>query len=333
MLIKILVKKGGSSNKTKTLPENTHTSRKKTPSAAVSTGGYIPFIDYLTIVIAPPTVEDAHALHSAYWTSVADEEAFKKAPRSQYPSKGFRHARSIVLASVLNHKKWPVIECSYAEKKVKKLRLVLNPRKIGEQGMMELNASLTCLMDGGWQYVRRYGRISRIDVAVNIPGIRPDEFLFLPQLATASMGWSVNGHLEGASYGKGKGNQTLVYNVKKKRLAKDQSWEGKSVTRVERRLRNPSPDKIEDIATLGNPFASMILAENMPPPPPWEKGWQWSMFEDSVKVRGLTAALALLPPERRAKYRAYLKEHQKPWWDPEAIWSNWPQALKVLKLP
>ncbi len=63
-----------------------------------------------------------------------------------------------------------------------------------------------------------------------------------------------------------------------------------------------------------------------------ERGVKVLMFEDSVKVRGLTAALAVLPEERRTKYRAYLKEHTKPWWKPDAIWGNWSQALKILEV-
>ena len=56
------------------------------------------------------------------------------------------------------------------------------------------------------------------------------------------------------------------------------------------------------------------------------------MFCDSVQVRGLTDALALLPVERRTKYRKHLKAHPQPWWNPEKIWQSWPAMLDELKI-
>lgn len=87
--------------------------------------------------------------------------------------------------------------------------------------------------------------------------------------------------------------------------------------------------EIDDLGWAKNPFAGMAFTM-MPGPPPGEKEWRWSMFEDSVKARGLENALALLPTDRRTEYRAYLKQHPKPWWNPEAIWANWPAAYLPL---
>jgi hypothetical protein len=144
--------------------------------------------------------------------------------------------------------------------------------------------------------------------------------------------WGVDGHLESLAYGVAKGNQTLVYSVKAKRKKKGQPWTGSSVVRVERRLRNPKPHKLAELPKLTNPFAGLVLTTIMPGPPPGEKPWQWSMFEDTVNVRGLANALALLPEERRTKYRKHLKEHQHAWWDPSAIWGNWPETLNELQI-
>ena len=56
------------------------------------------------------------------------------------------------------------------------------------------------------------------------------------------------------------------------------------------------------------------------------------MFGDSVQVRGLTAALALLPKERRLKYRAYLKSHPQPWWQPADLWEHWQEIVEESRL-
>ena len=44
--------------------------------------------------------------------------------------------------------------------------------------------------------------------------------------------WKRNGELETLVFGKKKGNQTLIYSRKKKRLAKGQPWPGKSEVRI-----------------------------------------------------------------------------------------------------
>jgi hypothetical protein len=56
------------------------------------------------------------------------------------------------------------------------------------------------------------------------------------------------------------------------------------------------------------------------------------MFLDSVAMRGPTAALALLPEERRTRYRKHLKAQPHPAWQPDAIWKGWPAMLSDLSL-
>jgi hypothetical protein len=124
-------------------------------------------------------------------------------------------------------------------------------------------------------------------------------------------------------------NQTRIYSKKKEQLAKGKPF-GKSVVRVERTLRNLNLT-MGELATVKNPFAQMGLLEPTPKPPPWEKPKVWSMFGDSINTRGLTAALALLPEQRRSKYRKYLNQKHQIWWQPEAIWAKWPQIAKSLQ--
>jgi hypothetical protein len=88
--------------------------------------------------------------------------------------------------------------------------------------------------------------------------------------------------------------------------------------------------QLSKLADLPNPFAGMKLVENMAPPPATDLStdgkvhWRWVMFCDSVQVRGLSGALALLPKDRAQDYKKHLAAHQKSWWQPEQIWSYWP---------
>ena len=58
----------------------------------------------------------------------------------------------------------------------------------------------------------------------------------------------------------------------------------------------------------------------------------WDLFRCTVEVKGLQAALAMLPEDKRTVYRKYLGAHGQPWWDPKAIWANWPVMLDELKI-
>lgn len=288
-------------------------------------------------MIIEPLEEDAYDIHSNIWTQIKDGKVFQSAGQNALKG-GWRRAQLIALESSSYR---PLLQYRWEGKgptgKASRIRLDFNPRKLGAQGLIELDAVLISLWPQGWAYVIEHGRITRIDIAVDVPGIRMDEVLFLPNQGATEIHWSRDGHLQSFRHGQPKGNQTVVYSVKQKRLSKKQPWSGPSTVRIERRLRNPSPSKLPELGTLKNPFVGVSFTM-MPGPPPDEmaktKQWAWSMFEDSVKARGLANALALVPPYRRTKYRAHLKQHPKPWWNSDAIWANWPEAfLSLLKLP
>jgi hypothetical protein len=58
----------------------------------------------------------------------------------------------------------------------------------------------------------------------------------------------------------------------------------------------------------------------------------WQLFKRAADVEGLMGALALLPEEKRTLYRKHLDANKQPWWNPDAIWANWPKMLDELKI-
>lgn len=310
------------SHKPQTIGKNNNSEAEKANAKAATVGSYPPFIDKISITLKPAHAVHAKQIYQAVWTVIDDNVLQNAGPKSKYSGK-YNGVKLISLPST-HHR--VIFQFQHEDHQVVRIRLEFNPRKIGHQGLMELHATLMMLLPNGWDYVVEHGHITRIDVAVDIPNIRMDEFLFLPQQGATSMEWRVDGHLESFRVGKPKGNQTLVYSVKQKRIAKHQPWHGKSVVRVERRLRFPPTKKLGDLGKMENLFSKMVLTTVMPPPPDPKKAWEWSMFEDSVNVRGLAKALALVPENRRKLYREYLKQHPKPWWNPDAIWAHWPEA-------
>ncbi|CAN0654526.1 conserved protein of unknown function [Nitratireductor aquimarinus] len=330
MAIILKKKKVGGSNKNQTLPKN---DLVKGHNETSEQSCVAPFIDKLSVVIEPP----AHMVHDVY--EVLLETFFD--PSSAYKEagigakKGYRAARRIALDSLENAKKWPLIQANYDKKhkSVERIRLEFVPVDLKHQGLAELNHALLEILEGGWAAVVQHGRVTRIDIAVDLQDVLMDSFLTLPPQAISRTQWASNGQLQTIALGKSKGNQTLVYDRGAKRNAMGQAWKGISGVRVERRLVGQSFPLLT-LSELANPFSSLKLVENLPPPPDGETQakapWQWLMFCDSVQVRGLSNALSLLPKDRRQRYKKHLAAHGKLWWQPDQIWSHWPTVAKEL---
>lgn len=304
----IIKKKVGSSNKTKTLPE------------------YKPFIDKLSVV-ATFQEKDADDVFSNVWGQLEDKAVFNDAG---YKAKGkYKVAKRINLASTVSR---PLFQFDHENKKASKCRIELNPRKVGAEGLLELHAVLTSLMPDGWDYFVHHGRITRIDVAVDIPNSRPGMFAILPKQGLTTKEWASNGKLQTLVLGKKSGSQTLIYNKKAHRLAQKQKWDGKSTVRVERRLKNPPTKTLSMLPSMVNPFEVISLTDLQVAPPAEKKTWIWSLFKDSVATRGLPAALMMLPKEKRTLYRKHLELNPHSLWSPSLIWLNWSQHLDELGL-
>jgi hypothetical protein len=320
LAITITKKKIAASNKNQTHQEKP--TQESVPDPKVPS----PFIDKITIVVNFLEA-DATAVYNAVWTAIHDKGVFNDTgykAKSGYNLAKWLHLESTVARALFQFK--------YENKKAIKCRFEFNPRKLGESGIDELRAIAVILMNGGWEYVVKHGRITRIDIAVDIPNTRPENYAILPQQGLTSQKWAVNGKLQTFVLGTKKGNQTILYNKKAKRLSQGKKWSGKAAVRIERRLRNPSPYKLSLLHKLLNPFLAAKLLK-MPGPPAWEKKpWMWSLFTDSVSVRGLPAALKILPAERRTAYRKHLAQCAHELWTPDQIWAKWPACLAKYKL-
>lgn len=302
---------------------------KSKPSNKAETLPKSPFIDKISIILKPDNKQDAYNTYMGLFQSLDDPEVWASASKG----KGFNLGKRIKLPSVVDHKRWPLFQARYYAKsqQVEMIRLEFVPVDLGPKGMGELHAVMMTIMDGGWEYMAKHGHISRIDVSVDLPGIRMDGFQFLPKYPSTTMRWTLNGVLQNIAFGKPKGNQTLIYSRKKKRLAKGQEWTGPSVVRVERRLVNLGI-KLHELPALPNPFADMQLTENMPAAPHGVDDGFWTMFCDSVKVRGQKDALALLSKGRRTQFRKHLEANPVSWWQPQEIWQGWEPMLTSLKI-
>lgn len=330
MVVKITYKKPPSSNETQTTPKNTLAKTEKGPQAGPpSAGSIIPFIDRISVVLDVQAGQDAYDIHSNIWAQFNDTEVFKSA--SKWGK--FQVGKRIALGSVLNHKKWPVLHYRYEVPVALQLRLEFSPVDLGPQGLTELHAQLMSLVPDGWGYFVTHGRVTMIEITVDVPHVGVDQFHVVPQQGPSAMAWKANGQMETLVLGKAGSNQTRVYDRGKKRIAAGQKWTGPPTTRVERRLRPQPAFALSALPAMPNPFSSMqLITPQTIPPPEEKKTYIWELFLDSASVRGLPTALKLLPVDKRTTYRKWLLKQPASWWQPETIWSHWPSVLAELKI-
>lgn len=313
------------SNKPQTTP--------KIDSHGKPTGKAIkPFIDKLSIVATLPP-NHKKDVWEAFWEA-ADDKSILAPAKSKGP-KG-TVAKFLVLPSQLDLRKRPYFQLfSDPEAKLATaLRIEFVPVDLNDELIHELHDTLGMIVEDGWEFFLKHGRVTRIDIAVDFPGLTMEAFHFLPPTVLSMRSWSRNGELESAVFGKPDSNQTLIYDRGKKRKAHKQSSEGKEGVRLERRLRLNL--EVSKLTGISNVFSDLKFADAIPPISPKlsaagpKSDWQWEQFRDSVQVRGLTQALALVPVERRKIYRQHIAAHGASWWQPAAIWLHWPEALKSL---
>lgn len=239
-------------------------------------------------------------------------------------------AKRVVIPSVDDPKKRPTLFLRHVKegKRISKLRLDFVPVDLGEAGMLELHVAINMIVPDGWEYVVKHGRVTRLDVAVDLYGLTMDSFHFVPKKTAHTTRLFPSGHLETIYFGKPKSSQTVIYDRSKKRAGLSQTV-AQSV-RVERRMKPNGQMKLSSLPSITNPFTGMRMSIALPAPPKSAKENEWALFSDSVEKRGLPAALALLPKDRAKAYKAHVLTQELPEWTPEVIWQGWLPMLEEL---
>jgi len=174
-----------------------------------------PFIDRISVTLKVPEGEEAYLIHSNIWTQLDDTAVFVQAKKTAK----YRRAWRIKLPSIVNAAHWPHFQYAYEGKTATGLRIEFVPADLGYEGLLELHSILTSIMPNGWAYFIEHGRVTRIDVTVDLPAARMDEFHFLPTQGATTKVWKSNGELQTFQHGSSKGNHTQIYNRKAKRIA------------------------------------------------------------------------------------------------------------------
>lgn len=294
----------GASNKPQTLPNS-----------------IIPFIDKLSVTFNIP-----HGHGPIFYQSLTAALSVTAIFQSAKNNSRYKFTRNISLSSCAER---VLINAGPKHPGCPDCRLEFNPSKLGWQGVNDLDFVLLELFPGGWDYVWTHGQITRIDIAIDLPGVRVEDFHVLPHTSLTYKTYGRNGLCETIYIGKPKGNQFRIYDKTGEQKANGIKTTTQ-ITRVEKILRviSISPSELHDLA---NPFSGLVLVAKTPLAPVNENPKAWAMFLDSVQVRGLGPALALLSKTRRTTYRKHIAAQSLPWWKPEEIWFNWKHTASDLK--
>lgn len=308
------------SNTKKTLPENP--AQQHTPNTAPK-----PFIDKISIIAVPEGKFGGKDILKKLNASVSMSSHLAQAK----PWKEFKRAYRIAPHKLIAVKtKWPVILFKVVDDAVHKVRIEFSPVDISGSEMKHLDSVLRSFLPNGWGFFAALGKVTMIEVSVDLPLVETDFVHPLPQQTTTVKTWGTGGTLETIYLGKGKGNFTRIYDRGVKRKAKGQHSPEYHGTRVERVLRPNGKLAVKDLAGLPNPFSGLAFIKLPSARPPDEKkDYLWQMFRDTVRVRGLPSALKLLPVEKRTAYRKWLAAHPEDWWSPDEIWKHWVNTVTV----
>jgi hypothetical protein len=178
MAIIIITKKQGTlSNKSQT-----------TDNIKNSEYAYEPFIDKISITLA---ISELHLppVTTAVKEVIKLTGLFKKTKWSKLYKLNY-------LISGASTDERVLFQFGTKDDKPPQCRLEFNPNKLGIDGLNDLDNVLAEIFPSGWKYVFKHGRVTRLDIAVDLPGVRMDEFLFLAHQGATYQRFGTNGHLE-----------------------------------------------------------------------------------------------------------------------------------------
>ena len=219
-----------------------------------------------------------------------------------------------------------------------RLRLELNPRKLGPAGFSELDSLLDVALGEGFHLPKMLStaRVTRVDVAVDVIGAAPADLFARPskpfQKVQAYFG--ADHELQTMIYSRGKNTshaKVMVYDRRahKKEANKPPIYGELAHSRVEVVRRFQGSAKVQPLSTLtlmSNPLSEVafgwVPALNRADDPAMRHAL------DALRLRGFSQPLASAP-----SLPAELVSLSSALWQTDEIWAEWPAAVAATGLP
>jgi hypothetical protein len=217
------------------------------------------------------------------------------------------------------------------------LRLEYNPAKVGELGDQHVKRYLKELL--GPKHFTQLGDlafITRLDVAQDVAHAHLSDLFAHSSQLKSGVWYDQHGQPQTLYLGSAKQGPIFfrLYDKRAEQAAKGQSVPDHPLLRIEvqfrpRRLLNQRDGGDID-ALITRAFSSVhLLAVNRCEEPSTDL--TWTLFLDSARLRGLQAALRLLPADLRHTYSAHLKNLAAvDWWSADKLRRHCAQAIRHL---
>ena len=202
------------------------------------------------------------------------------------------------------------------------IRLEVNPDKIGPEGIAYLCKPLEVITGIDPAEIFRNGKITRIDLALDIHGLTPEDVIVRSKGQKKHGVYSdQKGKVQTTYLGTPKSNRTVAYDKSSPLLGK--------ILRIERRLKPlcrghelPAlPDPFDRVQVIPTDALEPYLGDLIP-----------QFLFDSLRLRGVRHALALLPPQQRRQILTVIRDPDISALPPTS-WATWPELLQASGLP
>ena len=235
-----------------------------------------------------------------------------------------------------------LFQCGPKGNKMNLFRVAYNPSKIDPSEVAKI-ANL--VLPGGYEELIEYGRITRIDIAVDCKYLPVRNLFFQYPGLAVSKNHLKSGSIQTAYLGGDESPNQFVLYDKVAEIKHNNSKHGNqvkvavpscSMTRIEWRYRPKEICTFKTLLSTGNNFENLSLGMmgNQPKMPSNDlEGFIKLVFELS-KYHGLQQALFNVPKSRRKEVmEAIVKLCKTSWWKPAELWQTLPAALEPIINP
>ena len=251
--------------------------------------------------------------------------------RRAYPPhriKGYRY--SFVLPISERGDKFCLISAGSIRPNARSLRIEWSPHNVGEEGTKIIFDRLNeLLLDDHFNTFKSEALVTRIDISFDVYPIRVDSLVFDAENYQITTFYKTN-KVQTETINLGSSRSYLhfvVYdkNIEARRHRRPAPPE--QTTRIEAQVRPNIP--LEYLHTISNPFVRLNICKSVNPNR-LLNNYILNLFLDSVRHRGFTAAVKLLPSHRARYNMRQLFKHKfsAKWYNGNVLWDGWPSALR-----
>ncbi len=207
------------------------------------------------------------------------------------------------------------------------MRFDWNPSRFSNAQLKDIKLQLYDLLNINWPVkLISLGRVTRLDIAVDLRGIHIDDLVIHNKWSRAmGLYTGADGRTETIYFGKQTSSQLCAYDLVKK--AKEKGWPVPEVpmTRIERRYRKRA--MVSELADLPNLLKNIVVHHPNPDTFPIGSG-TFETFRNHCQMRGTKRALEAVPVLRRKQMVNWMQTQEANWWSPTSLWNSWPATLK-----